>query len=195
MKKIFIFVLGIVVAGSIGVYAGSRINADQITYLDKNNNEITVDTALNDLYDKADKNVTFGTVTQKSSQGIRTASRSSSLTLNKGKYIVTYTMSYAANNATSGGVTDAQDVNDEGGGTFTFTCNNGCVKQKLSRRRMAAAATTSVAGTSGFIQMYTAVASYYVTVTNDNTIVSATLTHTENAKYPASTYINAVPIN
>ncbi len=56
-KNILLFVLGLIIAGSIGVYAGTKISANQITYTDSNNVEKTVDTVLDDLYTKADKGV------------------------------------------------------------------------------------------------------------------------------------------
>ena len=47
-SRIFAFILGGIILGSIGVYAGSQILASDISYRDG-----TVESALNDLYDKA----------------------------------------------------------------------------------------------------------------------------------------------
>ena len=46
---IIAFILGLIVSG-ITVYALGEINASQITYVDSNNQEKTVDTVLDDLY-------------------------------------------------------------------------------------------------------------------------------------------------
>ena len=56
MKKIiknpiFTFILGIILAGSIGVYASTQYMASQVTY--NKNGKATVEAALNDLYDKS----------------------------------------------------------------------------------------------------------------------------------------------
>ena len=47
-SRIFAFILGGIILGSIGVYAGSQILASDISYRDG-----TVESALNDLYSKA----------------------------------------------------------------------------------------------------------------------------------------------
>ena len=56
-SRIFAFVLGSVIFGSIGVYAASQILASDISYRDG-----TVENALNDLYSKADNQTMEGTV-------------------------------------------------------------------------------------------------------------------------------------
>lgn len=47
-KNILFFMLGLIIAGSVGVYAAIKIQADEIEYKDG-----TVEDALNDLYSKA----------------------------------------------------------------------------------------------------------------------------------------------
>ena len=50
-KTILTIVLTAIIVGSIGVYAGTKISATEVGYRDKDNNEITVQAALNDIYD------------------------------------------------------------------------------------------------------------------------------------------------
>ena len=52
--RIFTFILGFVVAGGIGVYAASQILASDISYKDG-----TVESALNDLYSKANNSIYY----------------------------------------------------------------------------------------------------------------------------------------
>ena len=60
MKKkiifLFGFVLGILISGIV-VYATLTYNANQIMYTKSNNTEVTLDTALNELYTSANTTV------------------------------------------------------------------------------------------------------------------------------------------
>ena len=49
-KNIFFFIIGLIVAGSVGVYATIKIQANEIEYKDG-----TVESALNNLYSEVDK--------------------------------------------------------------------------------------------------------------------------------------------
>lgn len=82
-NRIFIFFMGMIIAGSITAYATSQIMSSQVTY-----NNTTVDLVLDDLYTKANRELTFGTKLNAYNIGDRTVERSKTLQLNKGKYIV-----------------------------------------------------------------------------------------------------------
>ena len=53
-SRIFVAIITGIIVGSIGVYAGSQILASNITYKDT-----TVDRALDDLYDKANRDLSI----------------------------------------------------------------------------------------------------------------------------------------
>ena len=63
-SKIFQIILIAIIFTSIGVIAENAINASQITYTNTNNQETTVDAALNDLYTQMNgKNCVYGEFT------------------------------------------------------------------------------------------------------------------------------------
>ena len=55
-SRIFISLITAIIFTGVGIYAETKISADKITYTDKNNVEKTVDTVLDDLYEKASAN-------------------------------------------------------------------------------------------------------------------------------------------
>ena len=63
-SRIFIFVLGLVIAGSIGVYATIKVQSSEIGYKDG-----TVEDALDDLYKKADTSKVATQVATLTTQG------------------------------------------------------------------------------------------------------------------------------
>ena len=84
-NRLFLVLVTAIIVGSIAVYATSEILASQITY-----NDTTVEAALNDLYGKANKNITFGSpiYSENNYNGDQLESKTITQTLNKGKYIV-----------------------------------------------------------------------------------------------------------
>ena len=56
-SRVFTFILGAIIFGSIGVYAATQYNASQITY--NKNGKATVEAALNDLYTKNNNKLTL----------------------------------------------------------------------------------------------------------------------------------------
>ena len=48
--KVFYFILGAIIFSTITAVAVTSINANQVTYTDSSNNEITVESALDNLY-------------------------------------------------------------------------------------------------------------------------------------------------
>ena len=106
MKKYIKFILGFIVGGiictSIGVYATITYTASQIKYTKSNNQEVTLDSALNELYTNIDsvsdlqsqlnawnnKTFNFGTPSYNTSQGTYIPTRTASVSVSKGKYLI-----------------------------------------------------------------------------------------------------------
>lgn len=106
-KKVLLILVTVIICISGTVFAVTRINADQVTYTDSNNQTTTLDVVLDDLYNQVDdvKNSNYVT-SHDATYGVRLASRTSSLSgLSKGKYLVFgdyIVIGYGDANSTSG---------------------------------------------------------------------------------------------
>lgn len=103
-SKIFLVIVTAIICTSIGVYAGSQLNASDIKYIDSNDNETTVDVALNNLYTRA--NTPIADLINYASKnqlyaGARTAGIVKTIGLDKGDYFVISTMGHAWSTSTS----------------------------------------------------------------------------------------------
>ena len=179
-KNIVFFMLVAIIFTSIGVYAGTRISAADIDY-----NDTTVEAAINDLYSEAYKDISFGTALYSQNQGELLASRSTTLTLNKGEYImaVIWNKGYG----TTG--TD-QLVNDQ---TINITCTNNCIKQKLSSKSYRSTARNTAYSTY-HLAGWVAINLYYVKVDSDISVITNQQTDTANAQIGQGVILHAVPI-
>lgn len=87
MKKFILgLTVGLIIAGSIGVYAAIKIQADEIGYKDG-----TVASSLNDLYDIANQDLIDkmdGTISYDATHGSKTMGANTSLSLDAGNYII-----------------------------------------------------------------------------------------------------------
>ena len=127
--KIFYFLLGAIIFSSITAIAVTKINANEISYTDKSNNKITVDTALNNLYTEASNcilnklNLTSDSVSYNQSSGNRISGRQTSLELQPGSYLIIggYTFtdgSTTSNSSNASGDTTYPTIQNPSG-----TCN------------------------------------------------------------------------
>lgn len=169
-NPIFIFILGIVIATCLGVYAGTKISASNITYIDQNNNEKTVDVVLNELYSLANVPFSYTAISPNSSQGARIASRSTSVTLNKGKYILATFGSLNTFNTSEINTTSASY-------NALISCSN-CTHNLISSRQIQSSA--SKARNSSYETINNSVNLFYVDIEQDNTVVTASENSTDN---------------
>lgn len=183
-SRVFFFVLGLIIAGSIGVYA--TMAASSITY-----NNTTVDLALDDLYNNLDSKMvlnTFGTPLYTYSQGDRLASRTVSLSnLSVGKYLVFYSV---GTGYTGGSPTYGEQLST---GSFSCTSSN-CDISILSGYHTAQKASTPISGTSAYISVDARTNVAIVNIREDNDTLNLVLTATANSKVAQTAYIGAIPI-
>lgn len=83
-KLIIGTIIGIILISGISVYATSQYLASQVTYRDGK----TVEEALNELYNKGNADINKDNIYFSENYGSNTASKTTSLNLTKGKYIV-----------------------------------------------------------------------------------------------------------
>ena len=88
LKLVLVSVITAIICISGTVLAVTMITADNITYIDKNNNTTTVENALDKLYELAEKEIEFGTPIYNTSAGDRIIKRETSLELSAGKYLI-----------------------------------------------------------------------------------------------------------
>ena len=178
--NILSFILGAIIFMGIGVYAGTRISADQIEYKDT-----TVDLALNDLYTLATSPFSYTAITPNSSQGERIATRNTSVTLNKGKYILV-----------TGGVQNSfqsSAINTVGNAIYaTISCDN-CEYQLISSRQVTSSPSQTYNGNYMTIGSHFRI--YYVEISEDNTVVSANFDSTVNQSASSQISILGFKIN
>ena len=165
VKIVLAFILGLIIAGSIGVYAVIKIQADEVGY-----QNTTVDQALNDLYTLATSPLSYTAITPNSSQGERIATRNTSVTLNKGKYILV-----------TGGVQNSfqsSAINTVGNASNAIISCNNCEYQLISSRQVTSSPSQTYNGNYMTIGSHFRI--YYVEVSEDNTVVSANFDSTVN---------------
>ena len=190
MKKyIFGLLSGIVIASVLNVYATIYYDASQINY--KNT---TLDHAIDDLYDRADRDISFGNVSIASSGGekLATGVRTATLNINKGKYLVSITTALGASVTSEYlryGSYSSQDLDGYG----DLTCNNNCSIVSIGGGYAEGCGNTSTRSLTEGIIAY-----YYVTITSDNTTlngVNSTWARSANNSYAEAIMISAIPIS
>lgn len=184
IKIIIAFVLGLIIS-AVGVYA---INANNITY-----NDTTLDKALDEVYANLDtKKVlnSFGTVQYGTSQGTAKNSRTASLELSKGKYIVATNSILTWNDKTS--YTSSHGLYTDPWNIYCTSAN--CIVRRLSSYHNQPKATEAV---GGYYSITSAVTSlYYLEVNNDNDTIK--LTGSAGSDYNSGVHavtLEALPIN
>ena len=186
-SKIFIFLLGFVIASAIGVYA---INAGEIDY--KNTN---VESALDTLYTNANKDLTFGNIQVSRSMGhmLALGDRTVDISLDKGKYLVTliWNAAYDSNNTD-----DRNGIHTIEYCTNKLSCTNNCNINSLGGQRSLASPENSNSANkykiSGVLTC-----EYYVNVDTDNTILTGIenmWSHGEASENVENLMISAIPV-
>ena len=127
-NSIFMFILGAVIFGSIGVIATTQIQANQITYT-KNNVDTTLDIVLDDLYQEVSKDITdyLGTPVYYENYGTADLQRTVNQQVSKGKYLVLISEGQAWSYIS--------EVNGTANTTADISCaSNNCTLLKISGR-------------------------------------------------------------
>ena len=184
MKKyikvsIISFILGAIIFGSVGVLA-SQIFARDIKYNDTN-----VESALNDLYSKANKEITFGTAEYSNNNSDNVGNKSTSLNLSKGKYIINVIVGI-------GSLNDAS-LNLANNVTLPLNCTN-CTTQKISGKEYVYTA-SGIFYDGQHTFAITSNTMYYVEVTADNETITYSRTDSPNSIISNIIALQAVPIN
>ena len=194
-NSLFTFILGGIIFSSISVLAVTALNASQISYTDYQNNETTVEAALDNVYSKLNSKIalnTFGTATHTISHGNVISTRTATLTLNKGKYLL-YKNSVVGYHTNS--TTDYPNVDTLSNISNSISCTNNCVKENI----FSLADRIRSTGTIGSTNYYTITSGnyhlFYVEVVEDGTEISGTSTGGGSNSNVQSVDIVAVPIN
>ena len=160
-SRIFLVIVTALVFTGIGVFA-DNILASQVIY-----NSTTLDTALNTLYNMANGVYTSNNIISNKSQGNGESTRTTSITLNKGRYIIMTTNALSWNSTSS--TSSSNDVTSTG-----LTCTNNCTISLLYgwyNEPHSSNMTNNSYMTSALLGRM-----LYVIVTEDNTEVTASCT-------------------
>ena len=183
VKIIIAFILGLIIAGSIGVYATIKIQASEIGYKDT-----TVEATLNDLYTLAGKNISFGNPIYSHYSGDQLENSEITLPLNKGKYIVSAIYALANHSATYNVI----NVNNNGRNAIVCSSSN-CNISKLGT--YAAGGTPTSAHNDSYANLASRSTLYYVTIEeNTDTINFATTTFGDRNFNRLDMQLIAVPV-
>ena len=189
-KKIILGILIGILFSGVGVYAATTYLASDVTYTPSNKdwNVDNVKNALDDLYSKNDDTISFGTPIQSSSQGPRIATRTTSITLNKGKYIVSAIISGSSMNSSSASSSDTTTK-------FEILCDsNSCNYISLSNFLSSASATTQLCSGGGYNNVNIVNSLYYIEILKDNTVLTGTKSTSEWNAVTSSAILQAIPI-
>ena len=134
VKYIIVFFLGGIICTTIGVYATLTYNASQITYT-KNNVEMPLSSALDELYTSANRDITFSNVTYAETLStISATSKNQTISLTKGKWVVTFLRSSSWNRS---GTTD-----QTGTSNYNLVCGDGNTVLKIASKSYQKSGTT-----------------------------------------------------
>lgn len=185
-KNIFFFIIGLIVAGSVGVYATIKIQANEIEYKDG-----TVESALNNLYGSLNNAFDISNVYVESSSGYSQTSRNVIISLNKGKYIVVG-LHNNGTHSTSEINNKSQNINT----SLSCTSDN-CTAQitNLSGYDYSATSIEKVTGKQWYVGLDANISVYYVNVNEDNSIFRLVNRASEdNTQFPQTVSIMALEL-
>lgn len=181
MKKIFLGITIGLLISTVGVYAVNYLASD-VTY--KNT---TVESALNDLYSKISSTISFDNAIQSSSEGSRISKRTTSITLDKGKYIVSAVSNLSSFPSESNSSNNTNKI-------LNIICDNTvCNYKNLSNLQTISTGTTKI-DTTSYVSSNIVNSLYYVEITKDNTIVTSSLEVSASDKTTSSVILQAIPI-
>ena len=190
--KLFYFLLGVIISGTVTAIAVTSINATDVTYTDRNNNEIRLNQALDNVYSSLNNKITLNTFGQMIENHLFTTQKNTnqtaSLSLNKGKYlIVTGQLLSAAYSSKVSGTFDDFEV--------SLTCQD-CQINKLFLKSYRRTGTATYSSTSAYIYQSDQVGLYYVDVPNNSETLTVThINSSNNNVNPVTIFLNAIPIS
>lgn len=182
-KLIIGIIIGSILLSGISVYATSRYLASQVSYKDGK----SVEDALNDLYSKGIISIDESNVKYAESSGNNTTSRTTSLNLDKGKYIVVTnsTIGYKSSSA----VTSSSYDNSTPGISVTSNNNTVSALKGFGNTRCA---------TSKSSDVYTIIIlnsrAYYVEINDDSDTVTYSYSSQSQPTVPNTIYMYSIKI-
>ena len=191
LSHLFMFIIGGLIFGSIAVYASTKAGANEIEYTPKDStwNVSSVNEALNSLYESAgDSNPTFGTPFFNQSQGDLLPNRTTSLKLDRGKYLVVAIFN-------QGTVRPNNSVSNHADSQIPMTCEKDCEKEFLygkAYQSTASAKAYSIYYLRGIINM----SMYYVKINSESDTLTITFNEdTNNNQVGQAVILQAIPIS
>ena len=183
-NTIFGFIIGLIVCG-VTVYAATNYMASQITY--GNNGKATVEAALDDLYTKANKQISFTKYDFSDSYGDQTTSRSTQLDLQKGKYIVFVEQHRSWINPS------ATSVSRNTTTQIGITCTNDCISQNISNYGYLNRSSGS--SCAGYPRLNINNSIYYVQVGENGTTITTTWSLNNDNIATENIILTAIKVN
>lgn len=181
LKVIIGFIMGIILASSITVYAYSYIASD-VKYTD----EKSVSDALNELYQKINNNLEFGEISFETYKGDR---KNITVTkkINSGKYLVAISRTLGGTDSTSFSDEVDEDNSSE------LICDKNCNIKKLSNKQIY---NTSSSKTNNRYTYYNNFLGLYeITVNEDDTTITYNYTISSASTYALGCILETIKLN
>lgn len=194
-NRLFLVLLTAIIVASGTAYATIKIQATEIgydggTWKKSDGTDITnAKEAIDELYLKANKDLSFGNTLLSKSYGNAINTRTANIDLNKGKYIVHVVTTVNGGNPS----TTSEDI--ESNVSLLNAASDNTTIQKLNNHMYKIAASEAdIQGNNRWIETRTA--SYYVVVSNDVDTLSVKIVRNWNSNVlPDLISIQAIPIN
>ena len=190
IRDITFLIIGMLISGVV-VYATLTYQANQITYTKSNNQTVTLDTALDELYTSANNyqlKTTDLTVTNAWSAGIRLSPRTKTIELNPGQYLVFATCSHTTPSAT---VLEANNLSTNA--PVLSGDNGNCVS--IDRIRQQAPATSPILNDNKYLVSYIYQQIYLCNIDSKKTLTFTGQTiNVEASGHTSSVSVQAVKI-
>ena len=192
-KTIFTIIITAIICICGTAYAAYEISSNYVTYTDSNNNTIPLNEALDNIYRSLDSKLlsnTFGTTEYQTSQGTPITTRTTSKSVNKGKYLVLVSIGESWNDGGSYAASNGPVAFN------SLVCSsNNCTMSRLSGYYNTPKATDPITGNYKAM-LYSASLLYYVEIKDNSDTLTATATAAANYTTGAQfVTIQAIPIN
>ena len=167
-SNIISFILGAIMFSGVTVFASNLLSKDITFTPTKEDWQVTtVEEALNSLYEKSQ--FEYEKIDANSSQGYR-LSRTSSITLNKGKYIISVSGTYSGFPVTINNSFSTANFS-------SINCSNCEYEIITNLKNISSSNKVVLTSTSAYLNVENNNLLYYLEILEDDTEVTATVTH------------------
>lgn len=195
-NRIFLVVLTAIVFTGVGVIAANTINASQVVYTNRSNEDVPLKSALDNVYNNLDTKIalnTFGDPQYATSYGNRIADRTVTTEITKGKYIV---VDYKGYNWSTAATTwpSEHNANLTNSTYDNLACASGnCTITNLARYYNRVRPSNKY--NSEYLQLSIMTYAYYVEIREDTDTISAACKPTAYNNNAQTETLMIIPIN